>query len=398
MSDDQAAGASEAQHAQEVTQTLRVNIAALEARLRDMEDTLDKKDVASQKVEENLRTEIVDLQSTLKKKEEDLETRVSEVNDLKSKTDILVEQVTHSELALQHANREAAIAAQHAEQIIDGLKANITVLEARVRQTEDAIHRQDLASQKIEEGFRIEIGDLQSALRKKEEDLETRESEVNDLRSKINVLQEQVTHLELALEQAQGHAAGEAQRAEEVIGDLRTKIARLQAQLDQTEQIVGAKDSTIKGLDHDGKSQAIDLHANWIPPANGKYDSEAGASAGIQAQANGVLAGERSTSNTAEEQRTTPRFPARGVTSIGMEAAPETLSQEAFDCLISEFGEISNLMGSIASLIVRDHVRALGESMEEFPRARLTKLLESLSREISDDKLKADFCERFANL
>jgi hypothetical protein len=55
-------------------------------------------------------------------------------------------------------------------------------------------------------------------------------------------------------------------------------------------------------------------------------------------------------------------------------------------------------MGSIASLIVRDHVRALGESIEEFPQKRLTKLLDSLSKEISDDKLKADFCSRFAKM
>jgi hypothetical protein len=43
-------------------------------------------------------------------------------------------------------------------------------------------------------------------------------------------------------------------------------------------------------------------------------------------------------------------------------------------------------------------VRSLGESMEEFPQARLTTLLESLSKEISDDELKADFCERFARM
>jgi hypothetical protein len=129
---------------------------------------------------------------------------------------------------------------------------------------------------------------------------------------------------------------------------------------------------------------------------NGTSGSEAEASVDIQAQANGVLAGEQS--NTVEEQRTTLPFSATGVTSIGTEAARETVSQEALDRLITEFGELSNVMGSIASLIVRDHVRTLGESMEEFPQARLTKLLESLSREISDDKLKADFCERFAKL
>ena len=119
-SDDQVVAIA-AQHAEQVIEGLKANITVLEARLRETEDTLDKKDVASQNMEESLSTEIGDLQSTLKKKEEDLENRVSEVNDLKSKTDVLVEQVTQSELALQQAKREAAIAAQYAGQLIEGV-------------------------------------------------------------------------------------------------------------------------------------------------------------------------------------------------------------------------------------------------------------------------------------
>jgi hypothetical protein len=66
--------------------------------------------------------------------------------------------------------------------------------------------------------------------------------------------------------------------------------------------------------------------------------------------------------------------------------------------MIAEFSELTNVIRSIASLIVRDHVRALGESMEAFPQARFAELLESLSGQISDDKLKADFRERFGKV
>jgi hypothetical protein len=202
--------------------------------------------------------------------------------------------------------------------------------------------------------------------------------------------------LELVIEQAQGHAASESQHAEQAIEDLKIKIATLQAQLNQTEQIVGGTHSTIKGLDHDRSSQAIDLDAQLEPQKNGINDSDAEASIDIQAQANGALEGDQL--KTAEEKPTALRFPATAVTPIATEAAPETVSQDAFNRMIAEFGELTNVMGSIASLIVRDHVRALGESMEEFPQTRLTKLVESLSKEISDDELKADFCERFAKM
>jgi hypothetical protein len=284
--------------------------------------------------------------------------------------------------------------AQHAEQVIEGLEANITVLEAKLRETEDTGHRKDVASQKMEESLSTEIRDLKSVVKKKEEALESRDSEVNDLKSKIDVLIEQVTHLELAIQQAKGEAASE------VIEGLKVKIATLEAQLTQTEQIVGGMDSTIKGLDQDRDRQVMDLNAELEPQTNGikemsSFFSKAEALVDIQAQDNGtVVAGEQS--KPGEEKPATSQAP--GVTSIVTEAARETVSQDAFDRMIAEFSELTNVIGSIASLIVRDHVKALGESMEEFPQTRLTELLESLSGGISDDKLKADFRKRFGKV
>ena len=394
--------ASEAQHAEQVIEGLKANITVLGAKLRETEDTVHRKDVASQKIEETLSTEIRNLQSVVKKKEEALESRDSEVNDLKSKTDVLVEQVTHLELAIQQAKGEAASEAQHAEQVIEGLKANIAVLEAKLRETEDTVHRKDIASQKMEETLGTEIRDLQSVVKKKEEALESRDSEVNDLKSKTDVLVEQVTHLELAIQQAKGETASEAQRAEQVIEGLKVKIATLEAQLTQREQIVGETDWTIKGLDQDRDRQLIDFNAELEPQTNGvkeisSFFNKAEILVDSQAQDIArVVAGEQL--KTGEEKPATSHLQAAGVTSIVTEAARETVSRDVFDRMIAEFSELTNVIGSIASLIVRDHVRALGESMEEFPQTRLTELLKSLSGQISDDKLKADFRGRFGKV
>ena len=62
---------------------------------------------------------------------------------------------------------------------------------------------------------------------------------------------------------------------------------------------------------------------------------------------------------------------------------------------VVEFSKFANVIENIAFLIIRDHVRTLGESMEEFPQKRLPELIESLSNEISHTKLKADFLARF---
>jgi predicted nucleic acid-binding Zn-ribbon protein len=306
---------------------------------------------------------------------------------------IFVNGIGRLKVAVSDDQAVVASEAQHAEQVIEGLKANITVLEARLKETEDTVDRKDVASQKMEESLSTEIRDLQSVVRKKEEALESRESEVNDLKSKIDRLVEQVAQSELAIQQAKREAASEARHAEQVPEGLKIRIATLQAQLRQTEQIVSRTDTTLKGLDQDRNRQAIDLHAQLEPQTNGMKNGKVD----IQAQAIGtVVAGKQL--KTGEEKPTPLHFLAAGVTPVVTEAARETVSQDAFDRMIAEFSELANVMGSIASLIVRDHVRAIGESMEEFPQTRLTKLLESLSKEISDDKLKADFCARFSNV
>jgi len=51
------------------------------------------------------------------------------------------------------------------------------------------------------------------------------------------------------------------------------------------------------------------------------------------------------------------------------------------------------VLGPKASTVVRDHVAALGESMERFPKARVKELIEIVSQEIPDDNLKIGFRE-----
>src|SRR5262245_28282454 len=360
FSDNQAVVASKAQHAEQVIEDLKAKIATLEAKLRETEDALHRKDVTNQKMEESLSTEIRDLQSVVKQKEEALKSRDSEVNDLKSNRDVLAEQITRVELAIQQAKGEAANKAQHAEQVIDRKSVEKGTIEAKVREKEEELNRKD-DDNKMEESLSTEIRDLQSVVKQKEEALKSRDSEVNDLKSNRDVLAEQITRLELATQQAKGEAANKAQHAEQVIEGLRAKIATLQPQLTQTEQIVVGTDCTTTGLGKDRDTQVINLNAE------------------LKSQTNGI--------------KNVP-----GATPVVTNAARKLVSQDAFARMTIEFSKLTNVMGSIASLIVRDHVRTLGESMKEFPQTRLAELVESLSREISDAKLKADFRKRFGNV
>ena len=286
---------------------------------------------------------------------------------------------------------------KQAEEVIESLKANIMVLEARVRDAEDTIHSQNIAGKKTEESLRSEIGDLQRALKEKEEALQSRTSEVNDLRSKIDVMAEQISQSELAVRKARKEAASKVQEAEQVIEGLKANImvleATLKAQLSEPEQIVGPTDSSTKELEQE-RDQAINLNGQHQPQRNG-MEVMAEAFANLQTQAmTKVVGGEPG--KAVEEKSST--FQSAGVTSVATEAPGETVSPAIFVGIIAEFSRFANVIETIASLIVRDHVKTLGESIEKFPPKRLPELLESLSNEISHHDCETAFRERFTAL
>jgi hypothetical protein len=55
-------------------------------------------------------------------------------------------------------------------------------------------------------------------------------------------------------------------------------------------------------------------------------------------------------------------------------------------------------MKPIASLIVRNHIKSLGESIETFPQARLPELVSRLTQDVSDENVKTAFRERLESL
>jgi hypothetical protein len=54
-------------------------------------------------------------------------------------------------------------------------------------------------------------------------------------------------------------------------------------------------------------------------------------------------------------------------------------------------GQLTEVMGPIAPFIVRDQIRALDEAPDKFPRAKLNALIDLVTREISDARLRGEF-------
>ena len=120
------------------------------------------------------------VQGTLHRRKPDIMVSAREKGDQGGLNDameelekIVLEGIGRLKAAVSDDQAVVASEAQHAEQVIEGLKANTTVLEAKLRETEDTVHRKDVASQKMEESLGTEIRDLQNVVKKKEEVLES---------------------------------------------------------------------------------------------------------------------------------------------------------------------------------------------------------------------------------
>jgi chromosome segregation ATPase len=313
---------------------------------------------------------------------------------------------------------------EHAEKVVDSLRANIAALEAKAKETEDTVHRKDSASQRMEKTLTAKINDLQSEMKKKEETLESRGAEVSSLTAKIDSLAKQVIELEQAVQQNKAEAASEAQRVAHLTESSNAKIITLEAHLSETEAVVRAKESTIKGLEQNLTAKIQDLEtqvriketlltdrhkevndlksevklltkgikdmSSFFKQAEALADSQAeDILADMQGQNAGTVDAGKQARRT-DERPATHQFAA--VKYNPTESPRETVPPNFFDRVTNELSEVFGPMGSV---IVKDHVASLGESIEKFPKTRVTELVKILSEEITDEKLKIGFRDRF---
>jgi Domain of unknown function (DUF4388) len=75
--------------------------------------------------------------------------------------------------------------------------------------------------------------------------------------------------------------------------------------------------------------------------------------------------------------------------------AEKIVSTELLTMLV---GGLTDVMGPMAPFVVRDQIRALGESQDRFPQAKLEHLIGLVSREIMDGKLRNEFEAAIAKL
>jgi DNA repair exonuclease SbcCD ATPase subunit len=306
---------------------------------------------------------------------------------------------------------------QGAGQVIGALRENIAMLETDLKEIEESFRIKDFASKEMEESLTANIHDLKDELKKNKETLQSRDNEINSLKSNADVLVRQVTELELAVKQSKADAEAVANRTREMTERSNNKIAELEAQIRDINEIVRGKESAIKALEQElaPKLQELENQLSNKDTLLAARDAEINElksqlqvlTRGIkemssfvsQAEASADV-GKKSVSTTNVSDRmnggektslgAAAKIPL--VTSKATHTPQQTVPRTFFEFMTRE---LTLIKGPMASTTVRDHVTALGESMEKFPRSRVPELLEILSKEIPNEELKIGFRKWF---
>jgi chromosome segregation ATPase len=311
--------------------------------------------------------------------------------------------------------------ARQAEQLAGSLKAQIAELKAKLKETDQTIERKDFSRQKMEETLTAKIKALQNDLTKRDETLATRGNELNNYKSKIDDKVKQIGELELANRKLKEEAATQAKHAENLAESSRVKITALESQLKETEELARHNESTIKGLEQklatkveefesmvkskqelltrrDSDINDLKLQLKRLTKGINEMSSffrQAEALTGVEEEDVSAASQDESMSKVEEKVPAVESNIAK-VTPTVPDSARETVSPEIFQRIISELAQVTNIMSPLASLIVHQQAKALGETVEKFPRTRLPELLEVLAEEISDENRQMDFRQRLA--
>jgi chromosome segregation ATPase len=191
--------AGQATHAKQVIANLNASIASLETKLNETESIIQKKESDRQKMEESLTGEIQVLQNEVKKKEEALAGRDGEINDLKSRMEVNLKQVSQLEAEVGEAVNRARIA----EQVTESSKAKIVALETQLSETEEIVRTKDASNKGQVANLHARIQELEIEVKNSEELLADRETQVKDLKFKLRALKNLIKQMSPIFRQAE---------------------------------------------------------------------------------------------------------------------------------------------------------------------------------------------------
>jgi len=280
----------------------------------------------------------------------------------------MAEKLDGLKVALQQGEEMAEKESQRAEQVIVALRKTLAMAESQLTEAAEELRRKESASDAMEESLNAKIDALQKELGKEQETLQSRETQIADLKSNLDASVTQIRESESTVRQAQDEAAAERKRTQELKENFNQRIAALEA---DKQALLAARETETSDL----KSQ-LELLTSWVKEMPSFIKQPETVAAVVEYQ-NGGGAVNNQYRNRAIEKPLT---------------ADQIVPPIFFDLIARE---LVSIKGAMSSTIVRDRVAALGESTEKFPRSRLPALLEDLSEGIVNRNVKIAFRKWF---
>jgi chromosome segregation ATPase len=280
----------------------------------------------------------------------------------------MAEKLDGLRVALQQGEEMIEKESQRAEQVIAALRKNLAMAESQLTEAAEELRRKESASDAMEESLNAKIDALQKELGKEQETLQSRETQIADLKSNLDALVTQIRESESTVRQAQDEAAAERKRTQELKEHFNQRIAALEG---DKQALLAARETETRDL----KSQ-LQLLTSWVKGMPSFIKQPETVAAVVEYQ-NGGGAVDNQHRNRAMEKPL---------------AADQIVPPIFFDLIAQE---LVSIKGAMSSTIVRDRVAALGESTEKFPRSRLPALLEDLSEGIVNRNVKIAFRKWF---
>jgi chromosome segregation ATPase len=270
---------------------------------------------------------------------------------------------------------------RNAAETIQRLKDDITVLETERTNNQQALHakEKDIAGLREHiDGQLHEVRELQYALEESKLEVASHVKQIDALTETFTARVSDLDHRLLETERIVGDKESNIQFANERL----TAAAReFNEELEGKENLLKTREAEITKLR--GQLQLLTHGVKEMSSFFTQVDAFGDSRRLLEAMAEASR--EELTSDCSQSVTQKTRFTAAKRTE-------ETMPAECFDDLIAE---LTDAVGPIAKLILRDQLEAFGASFEAFPKGQVTELLDLLADEILEPHAKAHFRARF---
>jgi len=197
------------------------------------------------------------LESRLSEKFEAGEKRAADFGQLQIDISTLLNRMTQVELIYQQAQSSSGAEAQRAQQVAEGLRAELAALKAELGQHATIMAQSILAN--VDENFGAKIHELQSCLLRAQQDGEGRDARLSEMQGELHMIAQRLVQAESSTQQAHALLVNEMVQSAQLRDGVMSEFTALQGQLAE-QQAIGA------GIDSMGQelSARIDQLQNQL--------------------------------------------------------------------------------------------------------------------------------------